>query len=238
MRRQTGGGAILHDQELTYSLALPLDYPLVADDSHGLYPLAHEAVTEALNALDLDAARCGFTDDSSPTRGPFFCFERRHEYDLLVGGGKITASAQRRTRTALLQHGSIILGNKIGVAGFSFEFGGFVGDRNALALHYAWALSAGNFVRGDCNDDGSSNLADAIFLLGAQFPPPGTQPNVMTCEDACDVSDDGMLNLADAIVLLGSLFGTPPVPLAPPAFCGSDPTGGDPIGCVSFTSCP
>jgi lipoate-protein ligase A len=55
---------------------------------------------------------CGKTDESSPTRGPFFCFARRHTYDLLLGENKIVGSAQRRTRAAILQHGSIIYGNR------------------------------------------------------------------------------------------------------------------------------
>ena len=38
--------------------------------------------------------------------------ERRHCYDVLLGGDKIAGSAQRRTRQAVLQHGSIVLGNR------------------------------------------------------------------------------------------------------------------------------
>lgn len=112
VRRQTGGGAILHDLEWTYSLTLPVDHALLADGPRRLYDLAHDAVIAALAALNLATARCGFTDDSTPARGPFFCFARRHDLDVLLDGGKIAGSAQRRTRSAILQHGSIILGNR------------------------------------------------------------------------------------------------------------------------------
>jgi lipoyl(octanoyl) transferase len=112
VRRLTGGGAILHDLELTYSMALPVGHELLVDGPSRLYELAHDAVIAALGELDVAAARCGKTDDSGAARGPFFCFERRHCYDVLLGGDKIAGSAQRRTRQAVLQHGSIVLGNR------------------------------------------------------------------------------------------------------------------------------
>ncbi len=112
VRRLTGGGAILHDLELTYSMALPAGHELLIDGPNRLYELAHDAVIAALAELDLSAGRCGKTDDSGAARGPFFCFERRHCYDVLLGAEKIAGSAQRRTRQAVLQHGSIVLGNR------------------------------------------------------------------------------------------------------------------------------
>ncbi len=112
VRRQTGGGAILHDRELTYSLTLPTDHPLIAQNPARLYELAHDAMIACLGSFEISAQRGGQTDDSSPTRGPFFCFARRHRFDVLIGEGKVIGSAQRRTSHAVLQHGSIILGNR------------------------------------------------------------------------------------------------------------------------------
>ncbi|MGE3163270.1 MAG: hypothetical protein AB7O52_00005 [Planctomycetota bacterium] len=79
-----------------------------------------------------------------------------------------------------------------------------------------------NFIRGDCNGDGTKNIADAVFTLSFLFP--FGAPPTFSCEDACDANDDGAINIADPIALLGSLFGAPTVPLPPPVFCDVDPT--------------
>lgn len=112
VRRLTGGGAILHDLELTYSLTLPSNHPLLADGPNRLYELVHDAVISSLAPRRVQADRGGRTDDSTPTRGPFFCFARRHRFDVILDGAKLAGSAQRRTQAAVLQHGSIILGNR------------------------------------------------------------------------------------------------------------------------------
>ena len=108
VRRQTGGGAILHDGELTYSIALPLNHNLVASGPNVLYDIAHDVLVECLGARGLLTHRDAETDGSGPARGPFFCFARRHRLDVLVGDQKLAGSAQRRTQTAVLQHGSIM----------------------------------------------------------------------------------------------------------------------------------
>jgi lipoate-protein ligase A len=112
VRRPTGGGAILHDLELTYSIALPMGHPLLKQGPNRLYEVVHDALITALREHDVMSARCAHSDGSGAARGPFFCFSRRHCYDLLVGPEKIVGSAQRRTRHAVLQHGSIILANR------------------------------------------------------------------------------------------------------------------------------
>lgn len=94
------------------------------------------------------------------------------------------------------------------------------------------------FVRGDCNDDASENLADAVFLLSVLFPAIGGPPTI-PCDDACDGNDDESLDIADAITILASLFGNPTTPLPAPSSCGPDPDGaGGASSCDSFTSCP
>jgi len=109
VRRQTGGGAILHDDELTYSLIVPLvDDSMI--DIEGLYRLVHDAFIFVLHQLGVQANYRGGEDRGNSQRGPFFCFSRLHRLDLVVGEKKLLGSAQRRMKNAVLQHGSLILG--------------------------------------------------------------------------------------------------------------------------------
>jgi lipoate-protein ligase A len=120
VRRPSGGGAILHDRELTYSLAVPGEHRW-AKDTQKLYEVVHESVISTLLANlptddTLSLTRWGGTSVSSEARAPFLCFERRAAGDVVFRrkddhsqGHKIVGSAQRRRRGAILQHGSILL---------------------------------------------------------------------------------------------------------------------------------
>ena len=120
----------------------------------------------------------------------------------------------------------------------SAYFGFSAGTGGADAYHeiddlrltlYAAEGVAELFSRGDANDDGARNIADAIFILQYLFGG-GAEPS---CPDAADANDDGALNIADAVAILQHLFGgggdlPPPFP-----GCGPDPTP-DALGaCVS-----
>ena len=108
VRRLTGGGAILHDDELTYSLVIPAGHPLAVQRDR-LYQAVHSALAEALAELGVEARLWPAAQPGAPPE-PFLCFQRRAPGDLVVGGTKIVGSAQRRRRGAVLQHGSILLG--------------------------------------------------------------------------------------------------------------------------------
>ena len=106
VRRASGGGAILHDRELTYSIALPRAH-LLAQRAHQLYDAVHESLIEALAEMDVSAAL--FTGPRQVEKTPFLCFQRREPGDVLAGDFKIAGSAQRRQHGAILQHGSVLL---------------------------------------------------------------------------------------------------------------------------------
>jgi lipoate-protein ligase A len=106
VRRLTGGGAIVHQGDITYSMVLA-DISEVGLAHHAaLYDLAHKAFAQALGKLGVAAQKRGAS--SSKHKG-FFCSERESAYDLIWKGGKMLGSAQRRRGPALLQHGSLPL---------------------------------------------------------------------------------------------------------------------------------
>lgn len=109
VRRATGGGAIVHDRELTYSLALPLadDRPAAARE---VLAAVHHSLVEILTELGVSARRHGCHEVGEE---PFLCFLRRSADDLVVGPHKVVGSAQRRQRGTLLQHGSVLLRRSI-----------------------------------------------------------------------------------------------------------------------------
>lgn len=130
----------------------------------------------------------------------------------------------------------VLLGSGPKWCGFTAATGGLFESHLVQSWSLSSASSVEEFVRGDCNNDGSRNLPDVIFLLGFLFPQ-GTPP-IIACRDACDNNDDGGLNLPDVITQLNALFGMPPAPLPPPAVCGPDPTSADSFDCPTFASCP
>ncbi|MEX2173043.1 MAG: lipoate--protein ligase family protein [Pirellulaceae bacterium] len=107
VRRASGGGAILHDRELTYSIAVPIRLRFGEQAAH-LYDVCHRSLIEALADLGVAAKLCA----APPAAGqqPFLCFQRQTRGDVLCAGAKIAGSAQRRHQAGLLQHGSILLG--------------------------------------------------------------------------------------------------------------------------------
>jgi lipoate-protein ligase A len=114
VRRASGGGAILHDRELTYSIALP-QAQLRGGAAGELYAAMHETLVETLAIYEVPALiyqpAPAIGDSCRPSSGrqPFLCFERRTCGDVVSGEAKIAGSAQRRRRGAILQHGSVLL---------------------------------------------------------------------------------------------------------------------------------
>jgi lipoate-protein ligase A len=112
VRRATGGGAIVHHHELTYSVAIP-DSPEGAGPRLDLYRITHQCWVNSLaeqgvRATPFRSCPSAVVRESDESE-PFLCFQRRTAEDLIVSGYKVLGSAQRRTRAAVLQHGSLLL---------------------------------------------------------------------------------------------------------------------------------
>ena len=111
VRRLSGGGAILHHHELTYSCILPAGHPLV-QDPHQLYVAAHDRIISILATFGIEASRRGDNVEGT-VADAFLCFARGDACDVVCQGQKILGSAQRRRRGAVLQHGSLVLRRSI-----------------------------------------------------------------------------------------------------------------------------
>lgn len=108
VRRATGGGAIWHDRELTYALAVPAGHPM-ARGAKDLYRAVHGAIAGLLADRGVEASRRGEEGARVGRDRPLLCFTDRDAEDLVVSGSKVLGSAQRRKAGALLQHGSLLL---------------------------------------------------------------------------------------------------------------------------------
>ena len=106
VRRPTGGRAVLHHGELTYAVALP-------ERAYGgprrVYYAVNEALVGGLRLLGADVTLAGAGPALRPDAGP--CFDEPAEGEIVAAGGKLVGSAQARMGGALLQHGSILIGD-------------------------------------------------------------------------------------------------------------------------------
>ncbi|HET90064.1 MAG TPA: lipoate--protein ligase family protein [Chloroflexi bacterium] len=107
VRRPTGGKAILHADELTYSVVAPRGEPRVAGDIVESYRILSTGLVRGLERLGI----AGIVADRQAVRqgdGPV-CFEVASDYEITVGGRKLVGSAQMRAQGIVLQHGALPL---------------------------------------------------------------------------------------------------------------------------------
>lgn len=117
VRRPSGGGAILHGTDLTYAVAVPKAHPW-GQTPQVLYDAMHETMAATLRDLGI-AARLHAPSGDDPPATVFLCFRRRSPGDLVAAmpgrppqadDPKVMGSAQRRLGSAVVQHGSLLLG--------------------------------------------------------------------------------------------------------------------------------
>ncbi len=116
VRRWTGGGIVFHGDDLTYSIVIPASDAASGESSISIYGKIHRALAHALNGIGEGAVVAGGIDPSCgsgfanraavPASG-YSCFANPVRADVMIDGRKVAGAAQRRTRSGLLQQGSI-----------------------------------------------------------------------------------------------------------------------------------
>ncbi|KAA3617401.1 MAG: lipoate--protein ligase family protein [Calditrichaeota bacterium] len=111
VRRPTGGSAILHAQELTYSFIIPRGYIT----HHEIYEIFHILLAGALKDIGFDVALSTTKKDNNYLNkgdSTFACFNRAAKSEIQLKGKKVVGSAQKIYKKSILQHGSIIIGRE------------------------------------------------------------------------------------------------------------------------------
>lgn len=110
VRRITGGGAIHHVREVTFSIVAPIAHRLYRGPISESYIRIHAAIQRALIEVGISAGMRGTSALTSDRTGSGMCFHESTELDIAWGARKGVGSAQRRKSGRVLHHGSIKLG--------------------------------------------------------------------------------------------------------------------------------
>ena len=130
VRRPTGGRAILHIDELTYSVVAPASDPRVAGGVLESYNRLSEALVAGLHHLGLMPERAKPIYQDRGALGAA-CFDGPAGYEITVGGRKLIGSAQMRRQGLVLQHGALPLEGDIARIAQALAFES-EGERRAL----------------------------------------------------------------------------------------------------------
>jgi lipoate-protein ligase A len=107
VRRPTGGRAILHADELTYSITAPESHPLMQGGVLESYRRLSLGLIAGLRRLGVDVQ--AETGRRGRAVGNPVCFEITSQYEISAGGKKLIGSAQARRLGGVLQHGALPL---------------------------------------------------------------------------------------------------------------------------------
>jgi lipoate-protein ligase A len=108
VRRITGGRALLHDGELTYSVVSPAD-GLFGKGLGGAFVSIAGVIVDALRSAGVEAELGSSRRVGSENKAVSPCLVSASMYEITAGGRKIAGSAQRRSAGGFIQHGSILM---------------------------------------------------------------------------------------------------------------------------------
>jgi lipoate-protein ligase A len=108
VRRPTGGRAILHTDELTYSVIVPADEPRVEGGIVESYRRLSTGLLAGLRAMGADVFQAQ-AEKVLNSQKSAVCFDTPSHYEITVNDRKLIGSAQVRRRKMVLQHGTLPL---------------------------------------------------------------------------------------------------------------------------------
>jgi len=181
VRRPTGGRAVLHDMEVTYSVSIPRSDPLYALGLEASYEWICGPIVAALLAVGVSAALAphGSSGFVSPS-----CFTAPGTTDVVVDQKKIVGSAQMRTQTGFLQHGSLVLKNDMDKL--------FAVIRTSQPNAHDAARRAARLMTSVCDEThrvvSFSEMANALIASFGSAEGIHLLPDSLTAQEALDVS--------------------------------------------------
>ncbi len=113
VRRPTGGRAVFHAEEVTYSVIIPRSSESFADSTGEVYGRISRGLARGLGLLNVDARLEKRSVDLKAhyeTMPSVSCFSAAARYEIVIDGKKLVGSAQKRDPAGVLQHGSILTG--------------------------------------------------------------------------------------------------------------------------------
>ena len=109
VRRPTGGSAIFHDIEITYSFCANLSHHQYFSIPSSTYFIISNSIIKGIEKVGIKLKLRGFSDGKEPSFTDLACFSLSSKYDVVYNDKKIVGSAQRRNKFSFLQHGSILI---------------------------------------------------------------------------------------------------------------------------------
>jgi lipoate-protein ligase A len=187
VRRITGGRAVYHDSELTYSLIVPANVlpPVSISGSFKFFSRGFLAAFESLG-IRAEVKKSVLSGRSNRHKSPF-CFSSVSRYEIVAGGKKVLGSAQRRSRGVILQQGSILFDDNVHKLSPFLAGDGNQEDRR----NHVPPIAKNGFTGNGCNgitfsyEEVREALKDAFErCYGLTFV-----PSRLSCEEACRARD-------------------------------------------------
>lgn len=161
VRRLTGGSAVLHDDELTYSIIVDESHPNIPQSVDQAYYILSQGLLEGYRLLGIDA-RFAELEKSRGKKRSAVCFEQAAIYEMLASGKKISGNAQTRKDGVLLQHGSIPMSMDTTML---FDLFSFPSERvrERQRSNFSYKATSINEVTGKSH---TYDMLESVFLRG------------------------------------------------------------------------